>query len=143
VKALIAIVALAMPQTAPAAPVALLAHPVARGDVLAREDFVAGDLPDAEARGALSARGAAGMEARRDLSEGAPVRSGDVMPAQIVRRGEAVTIRYIAGTLTIAASGRALSSGAMGDAVRVVTAGTSRTLDATVDGAGSVRITAP
>ncbi len=122
---------------------AVLDHAVTRGDVLAPEDFTITPLPAANARAALSAKEAAGMEARRNLAAGVAVRSGDVMPRQLVRRGEPVTIRFVSGSLTIAATGKALGSGAKGELVRVVTASTSRTIDGVVDGSGSVRIAAP
>ena len=56
-----------------------------------------------------------------------------------IERGEPVTVNLRSGGLTIATSGRALASGGMGDLVRVVTA-TNRTLDATVEATGAVRI---
>lgn len=124
-------------------PVAVLAHPVARGALLQPDDFTSGEAPESVARSAMTPRDAAGMEARRNLVAANIVRPSDVGPRQLVRRGEPVTIRLIAGVLTISTSGRALASGAMGDPVRVVASATSRTLDGTVDGAGSVRISAP
>jgi flagella basal body P-ring formation protein FlgA len=92
---------------------------------------------------ALPPRDCAGLEARRALPSGSIVMASDLMPQQLVRRGEPVMIRVVSGGLTISASGRALASGAKGEMVRVVTNTTSRTLDGIVDGTGSVRIVAP
>lgn len=122
---------------------AVLDHAVTRGDLLVPADFTIAQMPVAEVRGALSGNDVVGMEARRNLAAGSVVRLSDVMPRQLVRRGEPVAIRVVSGALTISAAGRALGSGAKGDMVRVVTATTSRTLDGFVDGAGSVLIVAP
>ena len=72
-----------------------------------------------------------------------PVRTYDLIRAQIVKRGEPVTIAVRSGALSITAQGKALASGAQGDAVRVVNLATNRTLDGVVDAPGIVRITAP
>lgn len=123
--------------------VAVLGHAVSKGDRLEAGDFTIEDRTAAAARGALGIEDAAGMEATRNLSPGTIVRRTDVMTPQLVRRGEPVTIKLMSGPLVITAAGRALSGGAKGDLVRVVTNSTSRTLDGTVDGSGIVRIAAP
>lgn len=124
-------------------PVPVLAHAVAKGERIERGDFTLEPRAPAAARGALSIDDAAGKEAVRNLAAGSIVRSGDVIREQLVRRGEPVTVRIVHGRLSITASGRALGGGASGDMVRVVVGATSRTLDAMVDGSGSVRVTAP
>lgn len=124
-------------------PVTVLARDVARGDVLEAQDLATADVAVAVARGAVSRDAAVGLEARRNLAAGAVLRAGDLMPPLLVRRGEPVSVRLIEGSLTIAASGRALASGGRGDVVRVVTAVSNRTIDGIVDGTGSVRISAP
>ena len=64
-----------------------------------------------------------------------------VAPPPLVKRGEAVTLVVQDGPLRITAPGRALSSGAQGEQVRVVTIDNHRTLHGTVDGPGRVRVT--
>lgn len=128
-------------QSAPAtvdAPV--LAHVVERGELLSAGDFTTAQLSTASARGATAPADAAGMEANRRLQAGAVVRSGDLIPPQLVRRGEPVSLSVRSGSLSITAPGRALSSGAAGDMVRVVNTVTSRTLDGIVEAGGRVRI---
>lgn len=124
-------------------PVAVLAHPVEKGARLEAGDFATEPRSAAAARGALAAEDAAGMEAARRLAAGAIVRRSDVMQPQLVRRGEPVTIRVVSGPLVITAAGRALGGGGRGEAVRVVTNTTSRTLDGIVEGSGTVRVAAP
>ncbi|AJP72218.1 flagellar basal body P-ring formation chaperone FlgA [Sphingomonas hengshuiensis] len=123
--------------------VAVLDHAIAKGERIERGDFAMEARPLAAARGALTIEDAAGMEAVRNLSAGAIVRRGDVIRPQLVRRGEPVTIRIVQGRLSITASGRALGGGAEGEMVRVVVNATSRTLDAMVEGSGTVRIATP
>lgn len=124
-------------------PVAVLAHAIERGARIERGDLVIEPRPAGAARGALAAEEAAGMEAARRLTAGSVVRAGDVLRPQLVRRGEQVTIRVVSGPLVITTAGRALTGGAAGETVRVVADSTSRTLDATVEGSGTVRITTP
>lgn len=118
----------------------VLTHAVARGGMLTREDFAVEARPPAAARAAMAPAQADGMQATRNLMAGAPVRQGDLVRPQQVRRGETVEIALRNGALSIITSGRALSGGATGEPVRVVSAGTSRTLDAIVEGAGRVRV---
>ena len=133
---------LELPDTMLAAQVAVLQHAVARGELLAKDDFAIDPRNPGPARGSLSARDAAGKEAVRDLAEGSPVRPGDVIPPRLVRRGEPVTILIHGAGLSISAEGRALASGGAGDIVRVFSISTNRTLDGIVEGPGTVRIAA-
>ncbi|UYY59695.1 flagellar basal body P-ring formation chaperone FlgA [Sphingomonas sp. S2-65] len=123
--------------------VAVLGHAVSRGERIEAGDFTMESRSAAAARGALGIEDAMGMEATRNLAPGMIVRRTDVMTPQLVRRGEPVTIKLASGTLVITASGRALSGGAKGDMVRVVTNSTSRTLDGMVEGSGIVRVSVP
>lgn len=136
--------ALATAQPAPAVvETAVLDRVVERGDVISAGDFTIGEVPATQARGAMTAEGADGMEATRRLQPGAVVRASDLTTPRLVRRGEPVTINVRSGGLVISTAGRALGNGSKGDLVRVVANSTNRTLDAQVEGAGAVRVTAP
>ncbi|WP_239987329.1 flagellar basal body P-ring formation chaperone FlgA [Sphingosinithalassobacter portus] len=137
--------AILLPQEAAAqeVEVAVLVRDVPRGELLAASDFTTDSGTQVQARSALTPREASGLELRRNLREGSIVRRTDVQEPRLVRRGEPVTIRLVNGSLVIATSGRALGDAADGELVRVVTSTTSRTLDAVVDGPGSVRIALP
>ncbi|MDV3457412.1 flagellar basal body P-ring formation chaperone FlgA [Sphingomonas sp. HF-S4] len=131
------------PTTVEDVQVAVLARAVEKGTRLEAGDFDSEARSPAAARGALSAQDASGMEAARNLTAGNIVRRSDVMKPQLVKRGEPVTIRIVSGALSITAAGRALNGGGQGEMVRVVTNSTNRTLDAIIDGSGSVRVSAP
>lgn len=128
----------AFAQLAPGAEGDVLARPIARGEAFSQGDFERGALPSGQVRGALRATDAVGREATRALSAGSAVRLVDTMPVQLVRRGEPVSILVQSGALTITAPGRALSGGGKGDAVRVFSNATGRTLDAVVSSTGKV-----
>ena len=121
----------------------VLARAIAKGEIVSAGDFTLGERPYGEARGALGPDEAAGKEAFRSLQAGVPVRAADLIPPQLVRRGEPVTIAVRSGALAITAQGKALASGAKGESVRVVSLATNRTLDGVVDAPGIVRIVAP
>lgn len=124
-------------------PVPVLDRAVAKGDILARSDFVTQDVPTAQAQVAPRLKEIVGMEAARPLPVGTIVRTSDVIRPQLVRRGEPVTIALRTGGLSITTAGRALGNGAAGDFVRIVSLSTNRTLDGVVESTGIVRIAAP
>ena len=64
-------------------------------------------------------------------------------PQPLVKRGEPVVIAVRSGGLVITSQGRALGSAGVGEAVRVISNDTHRTLDGIVEGPGSVRIPLP
>ena len=144
---IVATLLLALAGAAPAAveppPAPVLVRPIERGEILSTTDFELQPRSPGLANGALPPGQAAGREAVRNLAIGAVVRAGDVMTPRLVRRGEPVSVTLRSGGLVIATGGRALTSGGMGDLVRIVTASTNRTLDGVVEGSGAVRVTAP
>lgn len=121
----------------------VLARSVARGEILAREDFTRQSIAPAAARTALRAGDAAGKEARRALPAGAPLRASDIGPPTLIRRGDAITLLFRDGRLTITAPGRALSEGGAGAPIRIVNLVSDRTLDARVLSAGTAVVGAP
>lgn len=124
----------------PLADVPVLNRTVDRGEVLSAADFAVEQRAPGWARGATPVTTAIGLQAARRLAAGTVVRDGDLMRPQVVRRGETVTIALVTNGLSITTTGRALSGGGIGDPVRVVSLATNRTLDATVESSGHVRL---
>lgn len=91
----------------------------------------------------LDADNLIGFVARRALSPNQPVAEADVLAPLAVRRGETVTMVLQTGALTLTAQGQALQDGSTGDVIRVVNVQSSRTIEATVEAQGVVRVTAP
>lgn len=121
--------------------VPVLGRVVERGETLSAGDFTVEQRAPGWARGATPMAAAIGQQAARRLDAGTVVRSGDLVRPQVVRRGEAVTITLVANGLSITTAGRALSGGGVGDPVHVVSLATNRTLDATIESSGHVRLT--
>jgi len=132
-------------QAAPPAQVKayVLIRPIARGEIVGKDDFDVAMMGPAQARATLTPRDAAGREAVRDLAAGVVVRPADLISPRLVRRGEPVTITMRGPGLAITADGRALTAGAAGDVVRVFSLSTNRTLDAIVEGPNAVSVRAP
>ena len=122
--------------------IVVLDHAVEPPDRLAASDFVDSRMPAAAARGALGLHDLVGMEVTRRLAAGSIVRTSDIIRPQLVRRGEPVTITVRSGALLISTAGRALSGGAAGAVVRVVSVATNHTLDGIIEGPGMVRVAA-
>lgn len=120
----------------------VLVRQIQRGDLLTERDFAPEEVSAGQARGAVSAEQAAGLEAARTLRSGSPVRARDLAEPRLVRRGQPVTIILRSGALSISATGRALADGALGDPVRVFSEATNQTLDGVVESSGRVRISA-
>jgi flagellar basal body P-ring formation protein FlgA len=118
----------------------VLAHFVARGDILSLDDFVDPPAGAKASSGAIAPEAASGLEARHALSAGEVVHAADVGEPRMVKRGEPVMVKLRSGGLTITASGRALADGHRSELVRVVVGATSHTLDAVVDAPGVVRV---
>lgn len=84
-----------------------------------------------------------GRIARRSISAGSPLRGGDLAKAEIVARGEMVTIVYERPGMLLTSRGRTVEAGGNGDVIGVVNPQSKRTVQATVDGPGRVRVTSP
>jgi len=84
-----------------------------------------------------------GAEARRSLRAGEPLRSADLRPALLVRKGGLVTLAYATDTMRLTLTGRALGEGGQGDVVRVLNIQSGRVVEATIDGKDSAIVRGP
>lgn len=83
---------------------------------------------------------ALGMELKRPLAAGAPLRHGQVTLPQLIARGQTVTL--VAGTagLEVRMQGKAMGNGAEGDRLLVTNLSSGRRIEGVVLADGSVRI---
>jgi len=81
-----------------------------------------------------------GQAVRRPLTEGRPIRTGDVEPPLLVQRKGMVTITLETPRMKLTAQGRALEDGALGDVVRIENIQSRRTIEATVTGPNAVTV---
>lgn len=84
-----------------------------------------------------------GQSPRRQLSTGRLVQVGSVGTPIVVQRNRPVTLVYEDGALILAARGRALQEGGVGDIVRVMNIASSTVVTGTVTGAETVSVSGP
>ncbi|MEQ8604434.1 MAG: flagellar basal body P-ring formation chaperone FlgA [Marivibrio sp.] len=84
-----------------------------------------------------------GQQARRTLTAGRPIAAASVDAPQLVARNAAVTIELRTANMRLTAQGRALESGAKGEAVRVQNLHSRITIDAVVVGENMVSVIVP
>lgn len=98
-------------------------------------------LVAAQIPGALTTSDAAiGLEARVAIYAGRPIMASAIGPAAIIDRNQLVTLIFTRGSLTIAAEGRALGRGGVGDRVQVMNLTSRSTLIGQIAPDGSVQV---
>jgi flagellar basal body P-ring formation protein FlgA len=123
---------------------AVLARPVANGEVLRAGDVTIVRRPKAEfsANIVTTMDQAVGLAAKRAMRPGDVLRQTDLAKAEVIARNDNVTITYQAPGITLTMRGKALEGGAQGDTIGVLNAQSKRTVHGTVAGPGHVVITA-
>lgn len=95
----------------------------------------------AEIPGALSDPAqAVGQATRRIIYPGRPILAADLGPPVMVARNARVRLEFRRGGLAIAAEGRALDEGALGEAIRVMALGSRSVLQGVVSQDGVVLV---
>jgi flagellar basal body P-ring formation protein FlgA len=112
-----------------------------RGEVLKPGDVVIERRPKAEAGNDLVTRDrAVGMQARRQLRAGQPLKLADIGKPDLVLRDQNVTLTYETAGLYLTIRGKALENGAEGDVVSVLNLQSKRTVSGVVVGREQVAI---
>jgi flagella basal body P-ring formation protein FlgA len=121
--------------------VAVLTRDIDRTDVLKSSDVAQERRPKAEVPGepALRER-AVGMQLRRPMRAGAPIRAADIAKPEFVSRDQSVTVIYQVPGIYLTTRGKAIDGGAEGDTVSVLNLQTKRTLTGIVTGRGQVTV---
>jgi flagellar basal body P-ring formation protein FlgA len=120
---------------------AILTRSVERSDVLKAADVVVERRPKGEVgNDALTRNAAVGMQARRALRAGQPLKGADVSKPDLVQRDQSVTLIYEASGIYLTVLGKALESGTEGDVVNVMNMQSKRTVSGVVVGRGRVAI---
>ncbi|WP_151718873.1 flagellar basal body P-ring formation chaperone FlgA [Gemmobacter serpentinus] len=79
-----------------------------------------------------------GQEARVTLYAGRPIRMDEIGPPALVDRNQIVTLTYHVSGLRIAAEGRSLARGGVGDMIRVMNLSSRSTVTGSVRADGTV-----
>jgi flagella basal body P-ring formation protein FlgA len=120
---------------------AVLTRDVQRAEVLKASDLITERRPKAEVGGDAAARSVAvGMQMRRPLRSGQPLRSADIAKPDLVQRDNNVTLIYQTAGIYLTIRGKALDSGTEGDTVSVLNLQSKRTVSGVVIGRDQVAI---
>jgi flagellar basal body P-ring formation protein FlgA len=122
--------------------VAVLTRNIERADVLRTGDIVIERRPKAELAGGepISRVAAIGMQTRRPLRAGQPLKSLDLAKPDLVQRDQDVTLIFQTAGIYLTTRGKALESGSEGDTVSVTNVQSKRTVSGRVSGRGQVSI---
>lgn len=122
---------------------AVLTRSVERNDILKASDVAVERRPKSEVGNDVTSRdGVMGLQARRSLRAGQPVKSADLAKPDLVQRDQAVTLIYETANIYLTIRGKALDNGTEGDVVSVMNLQSKRTVTGIVIGRGQVAITA-
>ncbi len=121
--------------------VAVLTRDIDRAELLKSSDLSLERRPKAEVTGEPASRDrSVGMQLRRAMRAGTPIRAADVVKPDFVVRDQAVTIIYQMPGLYLTTRGKAIESGAEGDTVSVLNLQSKRTLTGVVTARGQVTV---
>ncbi len=138
-KNLLALLYLSTPAFAADVPVS--SHLLDRGTVITDADLTSGDGTAWSTRVILRDPGAIiGKELKRPMNEGEPFRSSDLKTPTLVKRGQVVTLLVSNGGLTIAASGRAMQDGSVGDIIKTQNISSRTIVEGIVSRDGTIKI---
>jgi flagella basal body P-ring formation protein FlgA len=121
--------------------VAVLTRDIERTEMLKSSDVAQERRPRAEVTGEAATRDrTVGMQLRRPMRAGTPLRVADIAKPEFVQRDQNVTIIYQVPGLYLTTRGKAIESGAEGDTVNVLNVQTKRTLTGVVTGRGQITV---
>ncbi|WGD55596.1 flagellar basal body P-ring formation chaperone FlgA [Bradyrhizobium sp. CB1650] len=121
--------------------VAVLTRDIDRAELLKSSDIAPERRPKAEVSGEPALRDrTVGMQLRRPMRAGTPIRVADIVKPDFVQRDQNVTIIYQVPGLYLTTRGKAIDSGAEGDTVSVLNVQSKRTLAGIVTGRGQVTV---
>jgi flagella basal body P-ring formation protein FlgA len=120
---------------------AILTRDVQRAEILKSSDVITERRPKAEVGGDAAARGrAVGMQMRRPVRAGQPLRVADLAKPDLVQRDDNVTLIFQSAGLYLTVRGKALDSGTEGDTVSVLNLQSKRTVSGVVIGRDQIAI---
>ena len=120
----------------------VLQNSIQRGDLIGNGDIALEKRRISQDFGGFIADPAdlVGLEARRNLAAGSPLRHSDVVSPVLIERGQTVSIVSGGGGLRVSMQGKALASGSVGDRVLVANLNSGKRVEGVVAPDGSVTI---
>ncbi|HEY0219243.1 MAG TPA: flagellar basal body P-ring formation chaperone FlgA, partial [Afipia sp.] len=120
---------------------AVLARNAERGEILKASDVTIERRPKAEVGNDVATRTrCVGMQLRRSVRAGQPLKAGDLAKADLVTRDQNVTLVYETPGLYLTGRGKALEGGTDGDTVSVLNLQSKRTIQGVVIGPGQISV---
>ncbi|QPF94041.1 flagellar basal body P-ring formation chaperone FlgA [Bradyrhizobium commune] len=121
--------------------VAVLTRDIERTETLKSSDVTQERRPKVEVPGEPASRDrAVGMQLRRPMRAGTPIRAADIAKPEFVQRDQNVTIIYQVPGLYLTTRGKAIEGGAEGDTINVLNLQSKRTLTGVVTGRGQITV---
>jgi len=144
-SAILLFVGEAFAAAAPQMRIVVPAHDIMRGEVIGESDLTYAEVSTTALPSSTVTRFEAltGMQTRRMLRAGQSIRPDDVRRPVVVTKGQTVTMSFSAPGVELAATGRAMSEGGVGDTVTIQNPASFRMISATVTGPGAVRAADP
>lgn len=122
---------------------AVLTRTLERGDTIKSADVAIERRPRADIGADAAPRDQVfGMQARKQIRAGQPLRNADLTKPDLVQRDQSVTLIYETAGIYLTMRGKAVEGGAEGDVVTVLNLSSKRTVSGTVTGRGQVTIAA-
>lgn len=123
----------------------VLKSPLIPGDVISANDIDYIDMRSSDITSSMvtEASDLVGQTPRRGINAMKPVTSSDIRLPLIVKKGDIVTMVLKHDALSLTTQGRAMDSGAAGDAIRVMNSSSKQIVDAIVTGSQTVSIKPP
>ncbi len=115
-------------------------HTLMPGDIVRQEDVAAAPLQRPYPGALPATQNVVGLEVKLYISPNRPLVGRDIGPRSAVKANTPVTVMWKLGELSLEMDGRALESGAIGDEIRVLNPGTSRTIRGIVVGDSMIEI---
>ena len=127
----------------PTTSILTLSRPIARGEVIKTSELVMERRPRSEVTADVltDVDQINGLAARSALGSNRPLRSGDLMKPELVRRNDNVTLVYEVPGITLTLRGKASDGGAEGDAIEVLNVQSKRVVQGVIIGPGRVLVT--
>lgn len=122
--------------------VPVLSRAMSRGDVINERDIEWAEVRDEQVRRDVLTDPAQmiGQEPRWQIRAGTPIRTTEVQKPVLVQRNSNVTLVLKTPFMTLTTMGKAIEDGGKGDTIRVTNLQTKRTIEAKVDGPGTVSV---
>ncbi len=122
--------------------VPVLSHLMSKGDVIQHSDIDWLDVRSETVRrdAITDPRQLIGQEPKATLRPGTPIRTAELQRPILVQRNSMVSIILKTPYMNLTTQGKALEDGGQGDIIRVTNLQSKRTIEATVDGPGTVSV---